>query len=106
MAEEAIQKIILEEIRAVKDTQIYQGKQLTSIELRLGIIEHDCKALTNRVDNLNGCTGELASELDELTSIEECKSRTKRSRKEKLYMACKVIGAICAIAGIIVAICL
>ena len=104
MAEETIQKIILEEVRAVKDTQIYQGKQLSSIELRLSIMEHDMKTLSSRVNGINGCTSELASELDELTNIEECRNHKKRSRKEKIFMACKVIGAICAVGGLIIAI--
>ena len=104
MPEAEIQKLILSEIRDIKEVQNYHGKQLTDIVLRLGIIEYDCKALTNRVDSLNGCTSELASELDEIVGVEECKNRIRSSRKEKIYMACKIIGAIGVIGGLIIAI--
>lgn len=104
MSEETIQQIILGEIRDIKENQTHQGKQLSSIELRLGIIERDCSSFSDHLDKLNGCTGELATELDELTSIEQCRSHRKRSRKEKIYLACKIIGAICGIGGLVVAI--
>ena len=104
MAEETIQEVILGEVRRVRDTQDYQGKQLSEIKLQLGTMENDMKTLSNRVNGLNGCTGELAEEVDELVNIESKRTEKKRTRKDIVLFMCKVTVAICAVAGLVIAI--
>jgi hypothetical protein len=51
-------KIILGEVQMVKENQNHTIRQLSNIDTRLSVLEHDVKTLSGRVNGINGCIAE------------------------------------------------
>lgn len=106
-----IHQLILDELREIRTDQKeirtdikYQGGQLSHINVRLSVVESQLTGLTKRVDSMNGCARELATEVDELSCFAEKVQGSRWSRTDKLKIAGLSLTSIFSLAALIISI--
>lgn len=103
MAPEAeITNIILSQLERIEANQEKLIDQFFRLDVRLSVLERDVKSLYYRVDGINGCAGDMESEIATLQSAVERLDSKSWSRSDKLKLWMPIIGMLVTIGLFIV----
>ncbi|MEW6555069.1 MAG: hypothetical protein AB1384_12380 [Actinomycetota bacterium] len=101
-------QLIVNQLDRMEATQgKFQAKttdQLSQLNVRLSVVEHDVKELHRRMNVTNGCTGEMDKEIDELQSVVERLEDKKWTRGDKLKTWGIALSAFFALAALVVSV--
>ena len=98
MASEAeLTNIILSQLERIETNQEKLSDQLSRLDVRLSVMERDVKNLYYRVDGINGCAGDMESEIATLQSAVERLDSKRWSRSDKLRVWMPIVGMLVTI---------
>lgn len=103
-----VMQLIMDQLDRIEASQAnFQAKttdQLSQMNARLSVVEHDIKELHRRMDIANGCRDETKDEINELQSAVKQLETRHWSRGDKIKAIGIALSAVFAMAALIVSI--